>query len=707
MLQIKKIKEQLFPRLLGFPEDVSQRFADEMNDGLLLYDPEHTNADGVRMPRYHCLQCRAYGEMSRDSQICCPKCGNERFRPLKKDRHDSNSRRQYRLIQSMGEYVLVRDFVLYVQENVEKGIVTNNEENFRLVLKNGEIAAFKNAGAFAGDAYVNEWRRVNQIYEKHQAVKTIVESCAVYDDCLLKGNDDKIALPIGLLYDKLMEQAVEKRMDSVPFPIVNFRDPDFSLISKNIKWTAKMVSEKIPNSDEFKKTVSWCTGCGKYRETLRDKSHYYLDSGERCLYCGSAVNNVSAEASNYLIDAAETEDESVVLSVMRVCSYWNFDGELEFGVDPKRVLEHSIYLTNYIYIRSDGQVYFYNDKHKEIEKLQAANCNRRHTKMFYYSERALIIRKNKTVGRTGFPKLADSNGNPKYFERYRNMPCMEIFAKMEMYALVVDIIESDEKNIPQYMRKTGKDSRLGRLSKPQINSLRQSHCGLNDIVAYMQVLNKDPEALYSTFYELSSASHSRHVLDILRVGVPTMTVEKIQEYIRRVDDAQCCPAAESMQLWSDYLRMLKTLECDLTDNKLVFPNSLKREHDKAARKVTQIKDEKLNQKFIERAEKNKWLEYSSKQLSVIVPEDMAALYEEGRKLSHCVGAYAQNVANGNSLIAFVRRKEHMNEPFCTVEVRDKTIVQARGFSNRPAVMIPGVRTFLEEWSGSKGLEIAV
>ena len=278
---------------------------------------------------------------------------------------------------------------------------------------------------------------------------------------------------------------------------------------------------------------------------------------------------------------------------------------------------------------------------------------------------------------------------------------------MEMYALVVDIIESDEKNIPQYMRKTGKDSRLGRLSKPQINSLRQSHCGLNDIVAYMQVLNKDPEALYSTFYELSSASHSRHVLDILRVGVPTMTVEKIQEYIRRVDDAQCCPAAESMQLWSDYLRMLKTLECDLTDNKLVFPNSLKREHDKAARKVTQIKDEKLNQKFIERAEKNKWLEYSSKQLSVIVPEDMAALYEEGRKLSHCVGAYAQNVANGNSLIAFVRRKEHMNEPFCTVEVRDKTIVQARGFSNRPAVMIPGVRTFLEEWSGSKGLEIAV
>jgi DNA-directed RNA polymerase subunit RPC12/RpoP len=139
MLQIKKIKEQLFPRLLGFPEDVSQRFADEMNDGLLLYDPEHTNADGVRMPRYHCLQCRAYGEMSRDSQICCPKCGNERFRPLKKDRHDSNSRRQYRLIQSMGEYVLVRDFVLYVQENVEKGIVTNNEENFRLVLKNGEM----------------------------------------------------------------------------------------------------------------------------------------------------------------------------------------------------------------------------------------------------------------------------------------------------------------------------------------------------------------------------------------------------------------------------------------------------------------------------------------------------------------------------------------------------------------------------------------
>ena len=45
-----------------------------------------------------------------------------------------------------------------------------------------------------------------------------------------------------------------------------------------------------------------------------------------------------------------------------------------------------------------------------------------------------------------------------------------------------------------------------------------------------------------------------------------MIVKKIREYLERVDDDQCCPPHESVQLWSDYLQMLKILECDLTDH---------------------------------------------------------------------------------------------------------------------------------------------
>lgn len=85
--------------------------------------------------------------------------------------------------------------------------------------------------------------------------------------------------------------------------------------------------------------------------------------------------------------------------------------------------------------------------------------------------------------------------------------------------------------------------------------------------------------LFEDFNDVALRSHERHILDIMCVGVPGMTVARIRDYMYRVDDVQCCSSSESMQPWADYLRMLRDLEADLTDTKLVFPNFLKREHD--------------------------------------------------------------------------------------------------------------------------------
>ena len=173
----------------------------------------------------------------------------------------------------------------------------------------------------------------------------------------------------------------------------------------------------------------------------------------------------------------------------------------------------------------------------------------------------------------------------------------------------------------------------------RLKQRRKSQVKFKSLITYLRILNKDPNVLYEDFLNISNRSHERHVADIMNVGIPGMTVAKIADYITRVDDAQCCPPTESMQLWSDYLRMLKTLEADLTDNKLVFPNSLKREHDKASRKVMQINNAKTVEKFAEKAAENEWLQYNGKKLTAIIPKQVTELYEEGRKLHHCVGSY--------------------------------------------------------------------
>lgn len=237
--------------------------------------------------------------------------------------------------------------------------------------------------------------------------------------------------------------------------------------------------------------------------------------------------------------------------------------------------------------------------------------------------------------------------------------------------------------------------------------MKESVVTLKVLIAYMQVLNKDSEALYGDLYDIALHAHERHVLDILRVGIPGMTVRGIAEYIQNVDDFQCCPPNESMQLWADYLRMLRDSACDLTDRKLVFTNSLKREHDKMSRKITQIRNEKLSEDFANRATDNAWLEYKGTRLSAIIPRQLSEIYEEGRKLNHCVGSYAKRIVDGETVIAFLRENDKVDRPYCTVEIRDRKIVQARGFSNREGRYIPGVTDFLKVWAKEKNLTVDV
>ena len=87
----------------------------------------------------------------------------------------------------------------------------------------------------------------------------------------------------------------------------------------------------------------------------------------------------------------------------------------------------------------------------------------------------------------------------------------------------------------------------------------------------------------------------------------------------------------------------------------------------------------------------------------VIKDDISELYEEGRKLSHCVGTYGKTVAEGRSVIAFIRKQSEVDTPLCTIEIRQDAIVQARGMSNRPAENIPKMKGFINAWAKNKGL----
>ncbi|MDE6280555.1 MAG: PcfJ domain-containing protein, partial [Oscillospiraceae bacterium] len=64
-----------------------------------------------------------------------------------------------------------------------------------------------------------------------------------------------------------------------------------------------------------------------------------------------------------------------------------------------------------------------------------------------------------------------------------------------------------------------------------------------------------------------------------------------------------------------------------------------------------------------------------------VPAGKNEILEEGRKLKHCVGGYADRHMRGAVTILFMRKVKKPNEPYVTIEMRGNKIMQIHGYRN--------------------------
>ena len=79
----------------------------------------------------------------------------------------------------------------------------------------------------------------------------------------------------------------------------------------------------------------------------------------------------------------------------------------------------------------------------------------------------------------------------------------------------------------------------------------------------------------------------------------------------------------------------------------------------------------------------------------LIGADREDIIQEGQALHHCVGTYVDRVARQECVILFLRRAAEADEPFYTLEIRNRKVVQARSANNRPAT--PKVQRFLDQW----------
>lgn len=183
-------------------------------------------------------------------------------------------------------------------------------------------------------------------------------------------------------------------------------------------------------------------------------------------------------------------------------------------------------------------------------------------------------------------------------------------------------------------------------------------------------------------------------------------VVDVVEYSGRAYDAQAISRDEFRDLYPDYISMANDLGYDLNNKRILFPDSLKREHDIAVRdyNVQASKFEKENFMKHLNDEDYKNLSFSDERRSIILPKDHNDLIKEGSALNHCVGSYVRKISERKSKIVFLRDNSEIDESYYTIEVIGNNVVQVRGEYNKSLKSAIDFK-FLRKWSKEKGLNL--
>ncbi|NFR57680.1 hypothetical protein AL714_17060 [Clostridium botulinum] len=162
------------------------------------------------------------------------------------------------------------------------------------------------------------------------------------------------------------------------------------------------------------------------------------------------------------------------------------------------------------------------------------------------------------------------------------------------------------------------------------------------------------------------------------------SIHKTIKYLEKQKTILNNPISNIIITWKDYLDKCIQLKYNLSNEFILFPKKLKERHDEICLEFDKHKMEIYNKKIYERyKELSKLYNWKYKDYIIVVASSADELIKEGQKLHHCVGgAYKRKMANGETNILFLRKKDNPNKSFYTIEVRDNCILQIRGFEDK-------------------------
>lgn len=295
----------------------------------------------------------------------------------------------------------------------------------------------------------------------------------------------------------------------------------------------------------------------------------------------------------------------------------------------------------------------------------------------------------------------------QYLKQYLYHPMLEYLVKLRLYRLATCVVYGEDGRQfygNQVLNGDGKNiTEVLGVSKSYLPLLQEVNPGGKQLLLIKEMLGKnmqpDKELLkWCSEYKVGDRKY-------LTAPLNFMTPHKLMRYAteqfathKKTSYASSGYHSMSYMLsdYVDYLSMSEALGHDMKSSFVLYPSNLKEAHDRVndltKAKTFEEYDRKIDGMFEELKKR-----YSFKRLGfmIVPPRSSKEIIQEGDKLHHCVGRYVENVVKNDCIILFIRKSDAPKTPYCTVELKNGDIVQARIQNNEPPPS--KVKKFIELW----------
>ena len=298
---------------------------------------------------------------------------------------------------------------------------------------------------------------------------------------------------------------------------------------------------------------------------------------------------------------------------------------------------------------------------------------------------------------------------PRYLRSYISYPVLEYLVKLNLVRLATYVVYGDSLgnhrvDWERIINPKGKSiTEVLGVEKKHVTFLRQIDPGIGqlEMIKAMLLQGIVPDMELMKWCSRTKVELSEYI----NVPLRFMTPYKLMKYATEQYNAyrKICygngtysTISDVLSDYKDYLCMSEALDHDMKSSFVLYPNNLREAHDLvndlSKPEISAAYDRKISKMSIGLQSR---FGFSKFGYMVVPPTSSKDIANEGDKLHHCVGRYIPSVVKEKCIILFIRKASAPNKPYCTVEIRNGDIAQARIQNNDPPP--PKLQRFIDLW----------